>query len=241
MIKYALVLALVLSEPAPTVPASKATAVTTDARAIRLMAQLREASGAGNLDRHDAFHETGTVIRDGHAGTYEMYGDLHALRTAGVHTIDGVFGAGGYDGVAAWRAGPDGKAAFNNSPEAIRQARSDAYLTLGGYYWPDRFPATFTSVGRRTSNNRSYDVVRVTPVGGEPTDLWLDVRRHHLGRITVPSRSDAASADVLAERRIDGVVVGFKSHQREAGHDMVQTLATYDFVPLDLGRLTPAR
>ena len=167
--------------------------------------------------------------------------DLHTLRTAGVHTVDGVFGAGGIDGAAAWRVGPDGRAVFDRSSEAVRQAKSDAYLTLGGYYWPDRFPATFTSVGGGTSNAKRYDVVRGSPEGGEPTDLWLDQRTHRLGRITLRSGSEAASADVLAERRVDGVVVGFKSHQREAGHDMVQTLATYAFVPLDPGRFAPPR
>lgn len=240
MIVSAMASALVLSGASP--PAGTGvTAPVSDTHAVRLMAQLRAASGGTALDRHDAFHETGTVIRDGHAGTYEMYGDMHALRTAGVHTIDGVFGAGGFDGEAAWRAGPDGKAVYNREPKVVREARSDAYFTIGGYYWPDRFPATFTFVGRRAIADRPCDVVRVTPEGGVPTDLWLDGRTHHLRRITVPAADATASADVLAERSVDGVVVGFKSHQREAGHDMVQTLATYSYVALDPGRLAPPK
>lgn len=213
----------------------------SDARALRLMAQLRKASGGPALDHHDAFHETGTVIRDGHAGTYEMYGDLHSVRTAGVHTIEGVFGAGGFDGEAPWRAGSDGKAVYNRDPKAAREARSEAYFTVGGYNWPDRFPATFTYVGVRRGEARDYDVVQVTPEGGAPTDLWLDRRTHRLRRITVTSAGETASADVLAERRVDGVVIGFKSRQKEAGHVMVQTVATYRHVPLEPNRLTPSK
>ena len=36
-----------------------------DVKADALMAQYRAASGGAALDRHDAFHETGTIVRDG--------------------------------------------------------------------------------------------------------------------------------------------------------------------------------
>lgn len=214
-------------------------AAQSDAKALVLMAQYRAASGGAALDRYEAFHETGTIIRDGHAGTYEMYGDLHALRNAGVHTLDGKFGGGGFDGERAWRIGPDGKVAITTDAEAVREARAGAYFTIGGYNWPERFPATFSSVGVKTYKSKAFDVVRVTPDGAAPNDLWLDRRTHWLARITEDSPGGPAFANILVNRRVGGTVIGFKSYQVEPGHRMVQTLATYDYVPLDPARFAP--
>lgn len=210
-----------------------------DARAEALMAQYRAASGGAALDRHDAFHETGTVVRDGHAGTYEMYGDLHALRNAGVHTLDGKYGGGGFDGAVAWRIGPDGKVTSTTDPAALREARTGAYFTLSAFNWPDRFPARFAYVGPKTYQGRAFQVVRVTPQGGDPADLWLDAKTHLLERISIEG-AEPDYADILANRTIDGVVIGFKDLQVEKDHNMVQTLATFDFVPLDPARLSPS-
>jgi hypothetical protein len=124
----------------------------SDPKALALMAALRAANGRPALDRHAALHETGTVIRDGMAGTYEMYGDLHTLRTAGIHTLEGKVSGGGFDGTTAWHYGPDGKVTKSTDAREIANARSDAYGTLGAYNWPDRFPATFKYVGERCKN-----------------------------------------------------------------------------------------
>lgn len=70
---------------------------TSNPKARALMAACRAANGGPALDKHAAFHETGTINRDGMAGTYEMYADLHALRTAGIHTLEGKVGGGGFD------------------------------------------------------------------------------------------------------------------------------------------------
>ena len=215
------------------------TGTVSDSRALELMAQYRAASGGEALNRHQAFHETGTIIRDGHAGTYEMYGDLRGLRDAGVHTLDGKFGGGGFDGEAAWRIGPDGKAVITKDPAAVREAKASAYFTIDGYNWPDRFPASFGYVGPKSYGSKVYDVVRVTPEGATSNDLWLDRRTHRLVRITAEIGGQPASADILENHLVDGTVIGFKSRQVEDGHVMTQTLATFDYVPLDPTRLAP--
>ena len=228
------ILAAALATAASAAPSGSA----PDAKADALMAQCRAASGGAALDRHDAFHETGTILRDGHAGTYEMYGDLHALRTAGVHTLDGKYGGGGFDGAVAWHIGPEGKVSTTTDPAALREARASAYFTLSAFNWPGRFPARFAYVGRKTYQGRPFEVVRVTPEGGDPADLWLDANTHLLERISLEG-AGPAYADILENRTIDGVVIGFKSMQVEKDHKMLQTLATFDFVPLDAKRLSP--
>jgi hypothetical protein len=118
-------------------------------KAAWLMKQLKAASGGAALDQPDGFHESGTLVRDGKAGVYEYWGDLRSLRSAGTHTVAGATGMGGFDGKAAWSVDPSGKVFIDASPKAVRGARLGAYVSIGGYYYPDRFPAAFTYQGRR--------------------------------------------------------------------------------------------
>jgi hypothetical protein len=212
---------------------------TSDPKALALMAECRIASGGQALDKHAAFHETGTIIRDGKAGTYEMYGDLHALRTAGIHTLEGNVGGGGFDGTTVWHLGPDGKVTKSTNAKEIANARSDAYFTISAYNWPERFPATFRYVGSVGYRSIYYDVVEVTPEGATPADLWLDKKTHLIARFTVTDGRDAASGEIWDYRRVDGTFIGFRNDQSEGAHTMTQTLATFDYVPLDPKRLAP--
>ncbi len=211
----------------------------SDPVALKLIAACKAASGGAALDRPAAFHETGTILRDGHAGTYEMYADLHALRTAGIHTLDGKVGGGGFDGRAAWHIGPDGKVAVSSDPGELADERMGAYITLGGYFYPDRFPATFRYLGRKAAGGRRFDVVEVTPDQASSADLWLDLRTHRVARLSAGSDGDKLDAEVLAYRVVAGTWIGFKNRQAEGQHRMVQTLATYDYEPLDPARFNP--
>jgi hypothetical protein len=206
--------------------------------ALKLMAECKAASGGAALDRPVAFHETGTIVRDGKAGTYEMYADLHTLRTAGIHTLDGKVGGGGYDGTSTWNIGPDGKVIVSTDPTNLAEERSGAYITIGGYFYPDRFPATFHYAGRRKAGGQSYDVVEVTPDLASPVSLWLDVRTHRVERLSITTDTQFAG-EVLRYRVVDGTWIAFKNRQNEGDHTMVQTLATYDYVALDPSRFTP--
>ncbi|MGH6871831.1 MAG: hypothetical protein ACREHE_10015 [Rhizomicrobium sp.] len=209
----------------------------SDAKAQALMAACRAASGGQALDKHMAFHETGTIIRDGKAGTYEMYADLHALRTAGIHTLGGQVAGGGFDGTTAWHLGPDGKVTTSTDAKEIANARSDAYFTIAAYNWPERFPATFRYVGSLSYQSKSYDVVEITPEGATPAELWLDKKTHRIARFTVTDGQDTASGGIWDYRLVDGTFIGFKNLQIKGAHKMTQTLATFDYVPLDPKRL----
>lgn len=203
----------------------------SDAAALKLMSQCKAASGGAALDRPAAFHETGTIVRDGQSGTYEMYADLHALRTAGIHTIEGKIGGGGYDGTRAWQFGPDGKVVIITDPAQLAEERFGAYLTIGGWFYPDRFPATFKYLGRKMAGSRSYDVVAVTPEGAMTGDLWLDTHNHRIARVTIEGA--AMTGEILRRRVVDGTWIGFQNRQTEGPHKMLQTLATLQYVPLD--------
>jgi hypothetical protein len=211
-----------------------------DRIALKLMAECKAASGGAALDAPVAFHETGTILCDGKSGAYEMYGDLHTLRTAGIHTLDGKIGGGGYDGISAWHVGSDGKVVVSTSPAELADQKMSAYMTVGGYFYPTRFPAKFAYLGRKSAGAKSFDVVEVTPEGASSADLWLDTATHRMARFTAAPGAEKAYTEILEYRVVAGTWIGFKNRQIEGPHKMVQTLATYDYVPLDPARFSPA-
>jgi hypothetical protein len=215
-------------------------AQASDPIASKLMSECKAASGGAALDVPVAFHETGTIQRDGKTGTYEMYADLHALRTAGIHTLDGKIGGGGYNGTTTWHVGPDGKVVVSTRPAELAEQKLDSYLTVGGYFYPDRFAAKFRYLGRKSAGSKSFDVVEVTPAGAPSADLWLDTATHRMARLTITAGHQTGVAEVLEYRVVAGTWIGFKNMQIEGPHKMVQTLATYDYVPLDNARFSPA-
>jgi len=204
-----------------------------------LMAQMKEASGGAALDAPAGFHETGTVLSDGVASTYETWGDLHVLRNAGTHTTGAVTVARGFDGEVAWSVGPDGTVQTDASPAALASARLSAYLTIGACFYPDRFPARFEYRGRQEAAGVSYDVVTVTPAGSVPVDFWLDTTTHRLQRISGSDGDVPFSGIVERYEIVDGAWIAFALRQTAGGREMAQALTSFEFVPIPPERFAP--
>lgn len=208
-------------------------------KAMTLMEALKSASGGAALDRPDGFHESGTVTRDGRSGVYEYWGDLRNLRSLGSHTIGGQTSVGGFDGQQAWSIDPKGKVLIDASPKGLRAARLGTYVSIGGYFYPDRFPAAFSYQGRRRHDGALYDVVAVTPKDGDTADLWLDAKTHRLMRVSTQAAGVESSGDILRYQVIDGTWIGFALRQNEGQHQMTQQLTRYVYGPVDAAKFSP--
>ena len=219
--------------------AACATAPTPQQKGERLMAQMKTASGGSALDGPMGFHETGTALRDGMPVTYQTWGDLHSLHTRSEMTMGGATLTSGFDGKVAWSQGPDGKVQIDTSDEGLAGARLGAYLTVGGYFYPDRFPARFDFAGTRSANGKSYDVVTATPVGAQPVDFWLDHETHLLQRISGMDGATPFEGDVGRYEAVDGAMIGFELHQKQGDHRMDMTLTHYVFEPVPFERFAP--
>lgn len=209
------------------------------AEGARLMAQLKAASGGAALDAPAGFHEIGTGTRDGAAFSYETWGDLRQLKSVSSHTIGGHAAVGGFDGKITWAVGPDGAAHVDSSAEGLAGARLGTYLTIAGYFYPDRFPARFESRGRRKADSKSFDVVTVTPADSFPVDLWLDPATHLLQRISGTDGKVAFSGVVERYQTVDGVSIAFGLTQIEGTHRTVLKLTSFDFEVVPAERFAP--
>jgi hypothetical protein len=205
----------------------------------RLMALMKAATGGAALDAPAGFHEVGTVVRDGVAGTYEVWGDLHALRSTATHTLDKKTSTGGFDGQSAWAVGPDGAVHTDTSPKGLADARLGTYLTIAGFFYPDRFPARFESRGRKEAGGASYDVVTVTPANSIPADLWLDLQTHLLQRITGMDGTTPFAGVVERYEVRDGIQVGMALSHTEGEHRMKQEITSMTYGPVPAERFAP--
>jgi hypothetical protein len=203
----------------------------SDPRALELMAQLKAATGGPALDRPQAFHERGVMTRDGHEGTYETFGDLVGFRTSSANTFAGRVRRGGFDGRASWSVGPDGTVKVATDEPTLKGERLGTYLTLSGYLYPDRFPASFRYLGHRDADGRGFEVVAATPEGGQTAELWLDGQTHRLARVKIADGEGAMDGEVGDWRQVDGTWVGYSLTIRQGGHEMRLQLTEFGYVP----------
>ncbi|HRX74553.1 MAG TPA: hypothetical protein P5341_10655 [Hyphomonas sp.] len=233
MVRPALVgLALLLGGCAPKHDAADA--------GLRFMMLMKAASGGSTLDSLSGFHETGTVSLGGETRTYETWGDFRALRSVSTTTRgDGASMTNGFDGTVAWQVGPDGAVHRDNRPETLAAARLGAYITVSGYFYPDRFPAAFEYLGRKTADGIAYDVVTVTPEGAGPIDFWLDAENHRLQRLTGQDGDLAFEGVVRRYDVYNGISVPVELTQTIGGETLEHRVLSYDFTEVPAARFSP--
>ena len=121
-----------------------------------------------------------------------------------IETFDGVTSSGGFDGKTAWGRDADGKVVILDKPRQLAGTKLSGYLDVQGYFFPDRFPATFTLM--RRDHGAAYDVISVAPEGIVAVELWFDRKRSHLlGRLTGQLGSNAILGDLTSYQTIGGL------------------------------------
>jgi hypothetical protein len=213
--------------------AALAAAPASDAHAMELMAQLKAATGGAALDRPRAFRERGTMTRDGRQGSYETFGDLMGMRSSSSQSFGGASMRGGYDGHVSWHVGPDGAGKAVNDEAVLKGERLGTYMTVSGYLYPERFPASFSDLGRKQADGKSFDVVMVTPRDASSAELWLDAGTHRLARVKMADGPAVAEGEVGDWREVDGTWIGYALTIREAGHEVRLQLTDFQYVPAE--------
>lgn len=215
---------------------------TPEAQGRKLVDQMKAAMGGKAWDGKSTFHRSGTAERGGQHVTWDAWGDMRNMKSVSLQSVGGPPFGGGYDGVLAWAVGPEGKVRSTSSPEAVAGARLGAYISTSGWFFPDRFPATFVSRGRQNANGNDYDVVDAIPSGASlPIQLWLDPGSHVLKRVTASDGKSSAVADILRYEKVDGVQVEMRTDHYDDGKLEAQTVEHFEFVPVPPERFSPPK
>ena len=176
-----------------------------------VFARYKAVSGGARWDRVETLRSEGTLKAGGLEGAYDATVDVATGRSVSHYTLGPIDGAQGYDGVVAWSRDPGGEVARRDAPEALRAARSQAWLDARGYWDPGRHPAKLSAPQRRAHEGRAHDVVTVTPGDGDALTLWFDAQTHLLVRIEQKQGADTAITTLGDWREVDGLRLPFRS------------------------------
>jgi PDZ domain-containing protein/aspartyl protease len=189
-----------------------APSLAADADRGALLARSRAALGGDALDRVRGLHMAGSIDFAGIKGTQEQWIDLAGRAYSEYYDAGPASGADGFDGRDAWVRDASGVVHVDGGKNGHYQGVDQAYLASYLLWSPDRGGASVSLVGERTEKGARFDVVRVSPVGGVPFDLWLD------GTSALPSRVVATfGVQTLTEtltdyRAVNGLQVPFAQH-----------------------------
>ena len=188
--------------------ASCSAAAESDQKGAEIIAAAKAATGGNAWDNIQIWHETGhALLPSGESTRYEHWADLHSLKTRNLS-----IGESGTQYTVF-----DGQAAYQSSNSSFRP-RSElngatmkygAYVACFGFFFPQRFEASFHFKGTHTDHDASYDVVTVSPAGLDSVDVWVDQKTHRISRYVY---ANGRFQTVLSDyRHVGAVSVPFTS------------------------------
>lgn len=177
--------------------------------ADEVLARAKAASGGEGWSAVTHWRSDGVARTGGMDGSVHAVVDARGGRYAYRYTIGPVAGAEGFDGTHAWQLDPGGEVAVLDAPAAIRRARSTAWVAAHGYWSAASTPTALGAVTTKTLDGNRYDVVIVTPRGGDPVTLWFDDVTGLLARSQQPQGSGIATSVYDDYRTVDGLRIAF--------------------------------
>jgi hypothetical protein len=148
-----------------------------------VVAASGEALGVAALRQIHTLHFHGALQIVGIPGTGDDWEDLRTGAAAGYSDAGPLSGAQGYDGTNVWNRDAGGVVWNDGSVPARAIAIDQAYQIRMLLWLPGYGGATVTALPEQSAADHRYDVLRVTPPGGVPFELWIDAATH------LPSRS----------------------------------------------------
>jgi PDZ domain/Aspartyl protease len=219
----------------PALAADEAAAADPEA----ILARIKAETGGERWDRIRSRHVVGKLAAGGLNGTAEQWDDIVTGRTYGTFKLGPLSGAQGYDGKVLWTQDESGQSRAETTQDAIEGTISGAYRTSMAFWYPERRAGTVEYVARRSMNGHDDDVLRMSPAGGRPFEIWVNTQTSLIEQLTEREASETRTETYGDYREVDGVHVPFtlRFSHGEPKYDQVLTVESVDFgVPLDEAR-----
>ncbi|MGH8274125.1 MAG: aspartyl protease family protein [Gammaproteobacteria bacterium] len=188
-------------------------ALAASPTAAQILAQSKAASGGDAWNRIHSMQTTATIEAGGLSGTANELDDLTTGRSVSHFALGPLKGAQGFNGKLGWSKSPGGSVAPDDSPAAKKRDATAAYQTAQAWWFPKRWPGKIESLGTRKDNQTTFQVLRITPRGGNPFELWINADTHLIAR-TVDSSGVLPQTTYLSDyRTVHGVKMAFHARQ----------------------------
>jgi hypothetical protein len=201
-----------------------------------VLSQSKAAMGGGAWDNVRVIHTRAHIETSGLNGPIDSIEDMRTGFSVSRYQLGAFKGANGYDGTTIWTQDNSGQVAVQGTDDAREGAANDAYRTMRGYWYPQRAAAEIVYSGGKGENGRTFDILRITPKGGRPFDLWVDTKTHLFDRMIEKMANQTQTTFMSDYRKVDGKLLPFaiRTTTGEAKYDSsikVDSIAFEDTAP----------
>lgn len=206
---------------------------------LAILAKAKEASGGAAWDALRTQHSKVSIGAGPVSGQAERWSEYATGRSAIAFAVGPVTGAAGFDAKGPWVQDAAGETRDETDPAARELAVNAAYRDRLAFWFPERAPARIVYKERAAADGATFHVIRVTPEGGRPFELWINAETSLVERLVEREATTVRTEEYMDMRNVAGVTVPFRVRAaREGQRDEVVTVDTMAFnEPLPPGRL----
>jgi len=175
-----------------------------------VLAANKQAVGGAAFDGKHTLELKYAFVGDGLSGVSTTTYDVHAATMVDTFEAGVTKGANGYDGRTAWQQDPSGAITPEDGGDTRQISVSEGYEDANLWWRADRGGAAIQSLGQKTDDGQTYDVLSVTPVGGKPFEAWFDAKTHLLARTIEAQGFQTITTFISDYRPVDGVMLAGK-------------------------------
>ena len=149
----------------------------------QLLARTKEAAGGSAWDRVRIISIRWEAQEGGLNGVVAESDDLVGARYMDTSDFRVRTGAYGFNGKIAWSQDSSGLSQIEEGSDAREGTINEAYRRSLAYWYTERWRAQIEYKGQEQEGELRFHVLRITPEGGRPFELWFDGATYLLGRI----------------------------------------------------------
>jgi hypothetical protein len=198
---------------------------------VAVLAQAKAASGGAAWDALRTQHSKVSILTGAITGSAERWSEFATGRSLLVYTIGPVSGAAGFDGKTAWSQDASGKSQPETSDAAREVAANAAYRDRLAFWYPERAAGRIAYKERAEADGAWFDVIRITPEGGRPFELWINTETKLIERL-VEREGQTTRTELYSDiRDVSGVKIPFRvrASRDDARHDEFVTVELMEF------------
>ncbi len=196
-----------------------------------ILAKAKQAAGGDAWNSIRTTHATLTLKTSGLNGNLEIWEDNVSGHSLVRYKMGPASGAEGFDGKTVWSQDSSGQPNADSGGEALQGAANEAYRRTHAYWFPDRWPAQVEYSGEKTDNGKNFFVLRITPQGGRPFDVWIDATTYLFDHTVEKAEMDTRTSYFSDYRDVNGVKVPFseRTTNGDAKYDQFVTMQKIEF------------
>jgi hypothetical protein len=180
-----------------------------DPRAAEILARAKQTAGGNAWDSVRFIRTKMHVETMGLKGPAESFEDARTGAYSDNYKLGAFTGASGYDGKTVWEQDSSGQVAIQGADDQRQGAVNEAYRRARAFWYPDRAKATVVYGGDTAEAGRKLHVVKISPEGGRPFELWIDAQTFMIDRVAERNARELRTTYLSDYRSIQGRILPF--------------------------------